>query len=792
MHFKNFSFPKIAVILLAGLGFIAYANSFANPFIWDDFELVTNNDVIQSFSHFPQLFTGNVVTESSFYRPLQMLSYMFDHEIWGMNANGFHFTSTIIHIGVSAALCWVFFLLTQNTFMALVAAALFVVHPVHTEAVTYISGRADPLAALFMLITFALYLKYEKEQRLVWLVYSGLSFVCAVLSKEYALILPVLLVVYHFTFQKKMQWRVWSVLAGVSILFVILRMTGVLGVVDMHTKTQTSIAQRLPGTFEAIVQYVRLIFVPTNLTMGYGQKMGSFTSPIVLIGLLLLIGLIGGVLYVRKKNALIAFGLLWFVVGLIPVMNIYPVNAYMAEHWLYVPSMGMIVIVAWAIERLWQSQRTLAYGCVVICIGALTFLTIQQNFTWRDPAAFYQRIVDMNPTFLKAYNNLGKIYAESNRCEEAIPVFQKAIAIQPRFIKAYNNAAVCLAQLGQKEEAIRYYQQALNMDSDFVPTYNNVGVLFMENKNFDQARQYFSKAIALDPNEQKTHFNLGVLAEMQENYEEAAQHYQKALAINPYYRQAHNNLAGVMSRRSQKDQAIAYYQQLIANDPDNEVAYNNLGVIYMHQGRLDEAVEQFGQALSKKRDYAEAHYNIGTVFYRKKSLGQAMRHLQDAIRIDPEHEGALTNLGIVYAMQNKFDLAEQMFQRALDFNADDVSIYNNIGLIQARQGRFDEAIANYQAAIAKNPTHKESHSNLALAYEKQGDLALAKEYYQKTIALDPRFVNALNGLGVIHARQEDYQTAAQFFQQVIDIQPTHRDANANLKRAQALLAQEIE
>ena len=791
---KSISFPKLAILSLALLGLLIYANSVVNPFIWDDFELVTRNASVQSWSGFPQLFTGNVVTESSFYRPIQMVTYLFDHEIWGLNPKGFHFTSILIHIFVSLALCWVVFLLTKSKRVSFLTAILFLVHPIHNEAVAYISGRADPLCALFILLTFAFYLKNQHQKNITNIILTSLCFVLAILSKEYALILPLLILGYHFSFRKKIDGVVWGVLSVLAVGFALLRLQGIFGTVDMHTRTHTTLLERLPATFEAMIQYIRLLCAPHNLTMGYGQKVASFASPIVLAGLALYIGLMGTAFRIRKRSALLSFALVWYIIGLFPVMNLYPVNAYMAEHWLYVPSIGFFLILAVVLEKLYQqpSYQKVVMGCCVFIIGAFSFLTIQQNQVWHNPFNFYQRVVEINPKFIKAYNNLGKMNAEAGNCMEAITYFEKALEVEPNFVKAYNNAAVCYADLGQKDKAIDYYQKALNLEPEFVPTYNNLGVLFMENDNLQEARKYFDKALDLNPKEDKTYFNLGILAEMKNNYQEAIGYYTKALEINPSYREAQNNIGSALSRRSEKDKAIQYYLSLIDQDPENEVSYNNLGVLYMHQGRFDEAVDQFAKALSKKTDYAEAHYNIGTVFYRKNSLGQAMRHLQDALSSDSEHVGAMTNLGIVYAMQGKLEQSEQMFKQALYLNPDDVPIYNNLGLILARQGRIDEAIENYRTAINKNSEHKESHSNLALAYEQKNDLESAKEYYEEALKLDPKFVSALNGLGVIYGKLEDYPTAEKLFQQVLEIQPNHRDARVNLQRAQSFLTQKVE
>ncbi|MBZ0166048.1 MAG: glycosyltransferase family 39 protein, partial [Candidatus Omnitrophica bacterium] len=282
LHFQKVPFFwRLTVLMLLTLGILIYSSALPNPFIWDDFELIIHNPLVRGWSHIPKLFAGNVVENSSFYRPLQMLSYVFDYEIWGINAKGFRLTNILLHVSVAVCLCWFLVVITRNRLTGLLAGLVFLVHPVHNEAVTYVSGRAEPLVAIFMLLTFILYLGYLEKGRLTDYLLCVGCFLLALLSKEYALILPALILAYHMVFNRRVNRELFFMLVALAVTYGALRLYNVIGVADMHEKTPTILLQRLPGSFYAQGMYLKLLIFPQNLFLGYGQKLYSWSNPLV-------------------------------------------------------------------------------------------------------------------------------------------------------------------------------------------------------------------------------------------------------------------------------------------------------------------------------------------------------------------------------------------------------------------------------------------------------------------------------------------------------------------------------
>ena len=212
----------LALIIL--LGFTVYANSLKGGFIWDDAALVRDNAFIKDWSKAGHLLVENIgsgaFTEFSSYRPLQMLSYSLDYSVWKLDVFGYHLTNILLHLLSALLVYWLISLLFSKPSLSFLTSILFVAHPVHTEAVSYISGRSDTLCAIFMLLCLVYYIKEGSLGNGMVSLLIPLTYVLALLSKEYALITPALLLVYNYSFKKKIPVKYFSAIVGISFIYV--------------------------------------------------------------------------------------------------------------------------------------------------------------------------------------------------------------------------------------------------------------------------------------------------------------------------------------------------------------------------------------------------------------------------------------------------------------------------------------------------------------------------------------------------------------------------------------------
>jgi len=524
-------------LLLAIAGFLVYFNALHGAFIWDDEVLVKNNLAIRDWSKLPDLFTQDWGGGHSygFYRPLTMLSYAVDYASGKLDSRSYHLSNIFLHVLTSFSIYFLIHLLFKNRLLALCAGLLFVVHPIHTEAVAYISGRADSLAALFIILSFIFYIRYLESgsKRLFWFILIWYAF--ALLSKENSLIFPVLLLLYHYAFKKSFKIKELLPIVGLVFVYLFLRFAVLkLPVSRAYITTQWQYSLRqVPGFFVAIVAYIRLLFFPVNLHMDYGDMLFRPADLRVIAGVAVSLSLLIYAFRKRNSNVLFFFSVCWFFIALLPSSSIYPVTAfYMAEHWLYLPSIGFFIIVSKGLADLYTCKKARIFELFfAIIIVAYSCLTIMQNIYWRDPVSFYTRTLKFAPSSARVYNNLGYVYADSGKYPEAMAMYKKAIAINPNYADAYNNLGVACMNLNKNEEAIAAYKKAIEINPGSANPYDNLGIVLSQSGKSAEALASFKQAIEIDPHFGDAYFNAALEYLFQKQYTLAIQYCDKARVL---------------------------------------------------------------------------------------------------------------------------------------------------------------------------------------------------------------------------------------------------------------------
>ncbi len=488
-------------MLIAAAGIAVYANSAGGKFLWDDELLVSGNPVIREWSNAPGVFLGRQTAPQDaqpyIYRPLQFISYMADHSVWGLDSRGYHLTNIAIHILAALCACWFAYLISNNLLLASITGLLFVVNPLNTEAVSYISGRADPLSALFIFLGMAFYVRSEEAGKKRYYYLVLLCWIASVLSRESGLIFPLLLLVYHVSFRKKPDWRYLSPLFAAVLLYAAI----VPNARNIYSACTASIAERLPGFFASITGYMKLLLAPVGLHMEYGNRLFAWSDPAAMLGIAITVSLIA--LAFARRNAraddgIFCFSVLWFFAALLPYSGIIPMNAYMAEHWLYVPAFGFFLVAAkWFSALMAGRFRRIAAPAAICVVLAYSALTVAQNRYWSDPIRFYETTLRYAPESHRLYYNLGIQYKVSSRVRDAISCYSKAIELDPDNPSYYNNRANAFAQQGEFGKAISDYTKAIDLDPRHVNAYLNRARAYQESGRPDMAAKDLEKAEAL-------------------------------------------------------------------------------------------------------------------------------------------------------------------------------------------------------------------------------------------------------------------------------------------------------
>jgi len=336
----------ISLLLIIVSGFFVYSNTLDGKFIWDDYGLVEDNLYIRSPKYIPDIFAENIGSGAQnvygFYQPFQILTYILDYYFWKLNPFSYHLTNILFHILVTLSLYWFVFLISKDWFTSLISAIFFIIHPIHTEAVSYISGRAEILSCLFILSSCIFYIRFTQKKNILYGILVLFSFIVSLLSKENALVLPLLIGVYCYTFRKKVHKEILMPAVGIILVYIVIRSV-FLDIHLPHRTIDTTSVERIPRFFSAIASYIGLLFLPFDLHMDYGSTIYSISEPSVVLGLMTTLILLFSAFKIKERNRIVSFSIFFFFVGLLPVSNIYPINAYMAEHWLYLPSVGFFL-----------------------------------------------------------------------------------------------------------------------------------------------------------------------------------------------------------------------------------------------------------------------------------------------------------------------------------------------------------------------------------------------------------------------------------------------------------------
>jgi len=479
--------PWIALLVCLAAGFMVYAPALRGDLIWDDFYLVRENPFFRSPVFGLEVFRHYLFFDSfsTYYRPVQNWSYMLDYWMWRGNPLGYHCTNILIH-SLSGYL--LFLLLrrllpalaprltadapTRVEFVALLVALAWTVHPVHNAAVAYISGRADSLAALFALSAWLLLLraleKTVRSKRVLPAVLAAAALLVALCSKEIALVWLFLFLVHLFAFDRDRSWPTkWSVLAGVGAVF------GVYAILHAQPGYRAPMEDGPPAPWDARIllmlralgDYTSLLFYPGHLYMERSISDSAIYRSVAawrdhsryeylsVIGLLAGLGAIIGCAKGGPGRPWRIFGAAWFALAFLPISNLFPLNAEVAEHWIYLASIGFMIFLAGLAVAL-PVRAQAACACVaVLAIGGLGARTAVRSGDWVDAETFCARTIAAGGATPRILSSLAAIYSHRGEPQKEEQVLRKMIAQFPEFAPARQNLAICLSRQGRKAEA---------------------------------------------------------------------------------------------------------------------------------------------------------------------------------------------------------------------------------------------------------------------------------------------------------------------------------------------------
>lgn len=668
--------PYIVLILLVAL---ISANSLQNSFAGDDNMLIIDNPKINlAWGEIPLLFTKSMWNiglqehdYQSYYRPIVAVLFVLNYKIWGLNPLGFHLANILLHLIIAIVLYRIGLLLFNNdTFIALMGASIFAVHPVNNEPV----GRAASGEVIFgFFIILSVYL-FLKEKR----VFSWIAFFLALMSKETAVMLPFALMVYAMH-EKGFKRGAASAIPymALTVIYLIIRsrvVDNVFGIREHNT-----IVVHILTMAAATLDYIRLLIIPYPLSPFYYERLhASIFEPKAALAAILLLS-VSFLIFKLRKDKEMLFLLLFPFVMLFPV--IFMVNnfaigrdhMYIAERFLYVPAMMFsLFLSASASKMLKHGLREYLYPGWVFIITVFTIIAIYSNMIWKDDETLNKKIIEKSPEAIAAHNNLGVFYYSRKRMDEAIKEYKTALKIAPDYAAAYYNLGLAYAYNGRLSEAIQEYRTVLRLKPDNAGMHYNLGLVYADNGQLDEAAQEYLTAIKLNHDDfPDAYNNLGGVYSKQGRLDEAAQEYLTAIRLKPDFADAHGNLGNIYFNQGRLDEAVQEYLTAIRLKPDFADVHGNLGNVYYYQGQMDSAIQEYLTAIKLKPGHAASYYNLGITYYDKGWLDRAIQAYMTAIKLKPDHADAHYSLGIAYKAKGLNHEARKEFETALKLKPDD-------------------------------------------------------------------------------------------------------------------------
>ncbi len=777
----------------------AYHNTFQVPFFLDDTLAIVDNPTIRDLGDLRHVLApdvGHGITVSG--RPLLNLSLALCYAVSGTSVWSYHALNLLIHIlaGLTlfglvrrtAMLHWhdaaqygVFAIASVSdsviarapgagalssrfrnpTVFAFAVALLWTLHPLQTEAVTYVIQRAESLMGLFFLLTFYGFIRSVASPRPgIWRILAVLSCLAGVETKEVAATAPLLVFLYDRTFVagtfreawRQRRWLHLSLAATWIPLALLVAGAGWNRGGTAGFNVGASAWGYWCTQFEAIVRYLRLSLWPHPLIFEYGKFwMGlGQAAPFAVI----VLPLLGATVVALWRWPLAGFLGAWFFVILAPTSLVPGTLQMIVEHRMYLPLAAIVVGVVFGLEaavgrigkwlpvtrtvteqsagptgdlanpgddvadsdesdggtrgRPRPATFTTAVRHVSPLLGVtmalpLGLLTFERNQDYRDDLVLWQRTVEQRPESALAQDSLGTALYERDRVSEAMPHYLTALRLDPDLVSNRYNLGLAYAKLGRLPEAEVHYRHAVHVNPLFYPGWYQLGLALLEMNRPQDAMPMFAETAKLNPTMAEARYEWGVALAKAGRETEAVEQYRAALRLKPDFVAAECDLGSALLRLDQTEEATACFRRALRRNPTLADVHFNLGLALARAGAAHDALAEYAEAVRLNPQNAKAQYNLGLALGRAGQVQDAITHLKTVIQLEPEFADAHCNLAVALAMTGRLSEAVDEYRAALHFRPDYATAHHGLGMVLLQLGRATEARQHFEAALRIDP-----------------------------------------------------------------------------------------
>lgn len=690
----------IALILIITV--IAFLPALKNGFNYDDDLYLRENSFIRSLSFhnckkiFTSFFVGN-------YQPLSILTYSLEYNFFRLNPFSYHITNLILHLLNCLLVFWLFYLLGGSFFVAFITGILFAVHPLRVESVAWISERKDVLYAFFSLgalIAYVHYLREKNKPKFYCLVLF--LFLLSLLSKSMAVTFPLLLFLFDYFLCRKPDKTMFLEKIPFFILSLLFGVTAILSQYSgggIRQEGSLQLANKFMNAAYGIIFYLHKIFLPTKLACLYPFP----DTPTKLLSMIFFVSLILFILvFLRKTHSRKAFFCCgFFLITILPVLQLIPLGSTLvADRYSYIPSLGIYYLIAEVFVWLYSQKNKYAFFARVFlvivlmaAIGVLSMLTWKRCKVWKDGIVLWSDVLRNYPSFVTALNNRGCLFRELNEHEKAVFDFKRALSINSDYKNSryiYLNLGNLYRDMGRRQEAIDILQDALKMSPDDAEIFFNLGEIYSD-INKQEARRYYKKAIKLDSSHVKACYNLGILNNDLGDKEDAISMFKKTTEIDPFFLPAYVKLAYLYNIVGNKEGLEVLYKKAVENELELFQAYYYIGDLYERMDKYRDAESLYKKALKINPRFTQAYIKLGGLYCVTGKIKESILSFNKALELNPNLAVAYNGLAVSYYYDKRYGLAIKYCDKAVELGYQvEPKLLNWLKAYRAqeRKGRF--------------------------------------------------------------------------------------------------------
>ncbi len=635
-HFRR---PALFLSFLGALTFIVYYVSLSFQFAWDDVFQIVDNPLVRSWSNVPRAFTSDLWfhmnRDQLYYRPLFTTWSIFNYSLFKLQPWGWHLTAILLHI---ATVCVLFVFarrLPLPYWTAAAAAAIFALHPIHIECVSWISAASDTMVALFYMAAFASFLRFRdplETKKLRWRALSFVFLACALLTKEMAVTFCAAVAAYVWFFPPATvanfrQRLRQALLAGVpyalvTFLYLCIRKYGLHAVVASPEAQHHTLAESLLTLPYVLAFYLQKLLAPVGLTgLYYTPYVSSAASAEFVLSIVALAVFAGLIWYWQKRTGdpMVSFLGLWTLLTLAPALYLpnFTSGALVRDRYIYLPSVGFILLAAKAIALLPAigrlNARTLQVATTTIVCLALIGGAVQQIY-WESDLVIFERGLQLYPRSTYVKIGLARVLQRTGDNDRAIGLLKEGIAETPQNVNAYYLLAEAYSRVGNQAEGRRVLSQALTLiahstkegaleTADLAGLYGRLG-------DYNNALDLCSKLLSKTPDLLSALYNCG-------------------------------NIDFQVGRYADAEKLLL---QAVQQDPGEPSPLYWLGRVHLQAGLTMQAQQDFSNAVAMRPEVYDYHYWLAQTFEKRGDIPGARQQYQKALRIKPESQEAKLRL----------------------------------------------------------------------------------------------------------------------------------------------------